>query len=218
MDRSASRVEGRHAPGRGGGVSREPVPSIIGPGQIPSESSRKQSLADQFFVALILQRSAAGCGCNGAGAAAHRRSCRPPGCLARDGVLSIAGLLSWVLRASHSSNLEGEIGLFFRSAGVLALLGVIFWTLYVAVESVRAEVVAGCAPRMVASALRAYSRSARRPRSADWNGLRRGTHSGRCGQGDDHPRARLFCALSALRFRRGDVWRQRRGVLGGTGS
>ena len=48
--------------------------------------------------------------------------------------LAIAGLLSWVLRASHSSNLEGEIGLFFRSAGILALLGVIFWTLYVAVE------------------------------------------------------------------------------------
>jgi hypothetical protein len=48
--------------------------------------------------------------------------------------LAIAGVLSWVLRASHSSSLEGEIGMFFRSAGVLALLGVIFWTLYIAVE------------------------------------------------------------------------------------
>jgi hypothetical protein len=48
--------------------------------------------------------------------------------------LSIAGILSWVLRASHSSSLEGEVGLFFRSAGLIALLGAIFWTLYVAVE------------------------------------------------------------------------------------
>jgi hypothetical protein len=48
--------------------------------------------------------------------------------------LAIAGILSWVLRASHSSSLEGEIGLFFRSAGLIALLGTIFWTLYVAVE------------------------------------------------------------------------------------
>ena len=48
--------------------------------------------------------------------------------------LAIAGMLSWVLRASHSSSLEGEIGLFFRSAGIIALLGVIFWTLYIAVE------------------------------------------------------------------------------------
>jgi hypothetical protein len=48
--------------------------------------------------------------------------------------LAIAGMLSWVLRASHSSSLEGEVGLFFRAAGIIALLGATFWTLYVAVE------------------------------------------------------------------------------------
>src|SRR4030095_9962986 len=48
--------------------------------------------------------------------------------------LAIAGMLAWGVGGGHSSGLEGEIGIFFRSAGVLALLGVIFWTLYIAVE------------------------------------------------------------------------------------
>ena len=48
--------------------------------------------------------------------------------------LAMAGLLAWLLRASHSSSMEGEVGLVFRAAGDLALLGVIFWTVYVALE------------------------------------------------------------------------------------
>ena len=43
-------------------------------------------------------------------------------------------MTAWLLRASHSSSVEGEVGLVFRAAGDLALLGVIFWTVYVALE------------------------------------------------------------------------------------
>jgi hypothetical protein len=48
--------------------------------------------------------------------------------------LAIAGTLAWLLRESHSSSVEGEVGLLFREAGDLALLCVIFWTVYVALE------------------------------------------------------------------------------------
>jgi hypothetical protein len=94
--------------------------------------------------------------------------------------LAIAGILSWVLRANHSSRLEGEIGLFFRSAGIIALLAAVFWTLYMAVErtcdgSGQMRSLGGrvCSPDIFA--IRASAAI------TDRNGPRRRPHSGRCG-------------------------------------
>jgi hypothetical protein len=111
---------------------------VVGPWTDPERMEPdKQSVADQIFIALIFATLGMLIAAAGVLARRHIRTNRADrrGAWRVTAYLSIAGLLSWVLRASHSSNLEGEIGLFFRSAGVLALLGAIFWTVYVAVES-----------------------------------------------------------------------------------
>jgi hypothetical protein len=48
--------------------------------------------------------------------------------------LAAAGVLSWVARAHHSLSAEDEVTMAFRAAADLALLGVIFWIVYVAME------------------------------------------------------------------------------------
>jgi tRNA A-37 threonylcarbamoyl transferase component Bud32 len=48
--------------------------------------------------------------------------------------LAVAGVLSWVARAHHSASADDEVTMAFRAAGDLALLGVIFWIVYVAME------------------------------------------------------------------------------------
>ena len=100
---------------------------VIGPWTDPERMEPdKQSVADQMFIALIFTTLGMLIAAAGVLARRHIRTNRADrrGAWRVTAYLSIAGLLSWVLRASHSSNLEGEIGLFFRSAGVLALLGV----------------------------------------------------------------------------------------------
>jgi serine/threonine-protein kinase len=111
---------------------------VIGPWTEPERMEPgRQSLADQILIALIFTTLSVLIAAAGVLASRHIRTNRADrrGAWRVTAYLSIAGMLSWVLRASHSSSLEGEISLFFRSAGVLALLGAIFWTLYVAVES-----------------------------------------------------------------------------------
>jgi len=111
---------------------------VIGPWTDPERMEPdKQSVADQIFIALIFATLSVLIVAAGVLARRHIRTNRADrrGAWRVTAYLSIAGLLSWILRASHSSNVEGEIGLFFRSAGILALLGVVFWTVYVAVES-----------------------------------------------------------------------------------
>jgi serine/threonine-protein kinase len=111
---------------------------VIGPWTEPERMEPdRQSLADQILIALIFTTLGVLIAAAGVLASRHIRTNRADrrGAWRVTAYLSIAGMLSWVLRASHSSSLEGEISLFFRSAGVLALLGAIFWTLYVAVES-----------------------------------------------------------------------------------
>jgi serine/threonine-protein kinase len=48
--------------------------------------------------------------------------------------LAVVGMVAWLLRADHSLNLEGEVGLLFREAANLALLALTSWTVYVALE------------------------------------------------------------------------------------
>jgi predicted Ser/Thr protein kinase len=48
--------------------------------------------------------------------------------------LAAAGVLAWVARAHHSASAENEVTMAFRAAADLALLGVIFWIVYVALE------------------------------------------------------------------------------------
>jgi serine/threonine-protein kinase len=48
--------------------------------------------------------------------------------------MAVAGMVAWLLRADHSLNLEGEVGLLFREAANLALLAITAWTVYVALE------------------------------------------------------------------------------------
>jgi hypothetical protein len=48
--------------------------------------------------------------------------------------LAVVGMVAWLLRADHSLNLEGEVGLLFREAANLALLALASWTVYVALE------------------------------------------------------------------------------------
>jgi hypothetical protein len=46
----------------------------------------------------------------------------------------VVALLSWIVGAHHSGDLEGEIGSFIRRCGVLALVGAVIWMIYVALE------------------------------------------------------------------------------------
>jgi hypothetical protein len=48
--------------------------------------------------------------------------------------LAAAGMVAWSLRADHSLDLEGEVGLLFREAANMALLSITAWTVYVALE------------------------------------------------------------------------------------
>jgi serine/threonine-protein kinase len=110
---------------------------VIGPWTDPERMEPdRQSRADQIFIGLIFTTLAVLIAVAGVLARRHIQTNRADrrGAWRVTLYLAIAGMLSWVLRASHSSSLEGEIGIFFRSAGILALLGLIFWTLYVAVE------------------------------------------------------------------------------------
>jgi len=110
---------------------------VIGPWTEPERMEPGgESVADQIFIAVIFTTLGVLIAAAGVLARRHIRSNRADrrGAWRVTSYLAIAGMLSWVLRASHSSSLEGEIPLFFRSAGILALLGVIFWTLYIAVE------------------------------------------------------------------------------------
>jgi serine/threonine-protein kinase len=110
---------------------------VIGPWTNPERMDPdEQSVADQIFIALIFTTLGVLIAAAGVLARRHIRASRADrrGAWRVMSYLAIAGMLSWVLRASHSSSLEGEAGLFFRSAGITALLGAVFWTLYVAVE------------------------------------------------------------------------------------
>jgi hypothetical protein len=110
---------------------------VIGPWTDPERMEpERQSAADQAFIALIFTIFAVMIAAAGVLARRHIHTSRADrrGAWRVTSYLAIAGILSWVLRASHSSSLEGEIGLLFRSAGIIALLAAVFWTLYVAVE------------------------------------------------------------------------------------
>ena len=110
---------------------------VIGPWTDPERMEPdRQSVADQILIALIFTTLGGLIAAAGVLARRHIQTNRADrrGAWRVTSYLAIAGMVSWVLRASHSSSLEGEIGLFFRSAGIIALLGAIFWTLYVAVE------------------------------------------------------------------------------------
>jgi len=110
---------------------------VIGPWTDPERMEpERRSAADQIFIALIFTIFAVMIAAAGVLARRHIHTSRADrrGAWRVTSYVAIAGVLSWVLRASHSSSLEGEIGLFFRSAGIIALLGAVFWTLYVAVE------------------------------------------------------------------------------------
>jgi hypothetical protein len=110
---------------------------VIGPWTDPERMQPdKESIADQILVALIVTVLGGLIAVAGVLARRHIRSNRADrrGAWRVTAYLAMAGVLAWVLRASHSSSMEGEVALLFRSAATLALLGVIFWTLYVAVE------------------------------------------------------------------------------------
>jgi len=110
---------------------------VIGPWTDPERMEPdRESFADQVFVALIFTILFILISAAAVLARRHIRTNRADrrGAWRVTAYLAIAGLIAWVLRASHSSSLEGEVGLLFREAGDLALLGVIFWTVYVALE------------------------------------------------------------------------------------
>jgi hypothetical protein len=110
---------------------------VIGPWTDPERMQPdRRSVADQIFVALIF--TTVGLLIASAAVLARRhilanRADRR-GAWRVTAYLAIAGMVAWLLRASHSASVEGEVGLVFRAAADLALLGVIFWTVYVALE------------------------------------------------------------------------------------
>jgi predicted Ser/Thr protein kinase len=110
---------------------------VIGPWTDPErQEPDRQSVADQILVALIFTTLGVLITSAAVLARRHIRANRADrrGAWRVTAYLAIAGTLAWLLRASHSSSVEGEVGLLFREAGDLALLCVIFWTVYVALE------------------------------------------------------------------------------------
>ena len=110
---------------------------VIGPWTDPERMQPdEESFADQIFVALIFVTLFGLIAAAAVLARRHLRANRADrrGAWRVTAYLAIAGMLAWLLRASHSASIEGEVGLLFRAAGVIAMLGVIFWTVYVALE------------------------------------------------------------------------------------
>ena len=110
---------------------------VIGPWTDPERMQPdEESFADQVFVALIFVTLFGLIAAAAVLARRHLRANRADrrGAWRVTAYLAIAGMLAWLLRASHSASVEGEIGLLFRAAGVIAMLGVVFWTVYVALE------------------------------------------------------------------------------------
>jgi hypothetical protein len=110
---------------------------VVGPWTEPERMQLdSRSLGDQVLVALIFTTFFGLIAAAAVLARRHLRANRADrrGAWRVTAFLAIAGSVSWLIRASHSSSVEGEVGLLFRAAGDLAMLGVIFWTVYVALE------------------------------------------------------------------------------------
>jgi serine/threonine-protein kinase len=111
--------------------------AVIGPWTEPERMQPEtRSMADQVLVALIFTTTFGLIGAAAVLARRHLRANRADrrGAWRVTAYLAIAGSVSWLIRASHSSSVEGEVGLLFKATGDLAMLGVIFWTVYVALE------------------------------------------------------------------------------------
>jgi hypothetical protein len=110
---------------------------VVGPWTEPErmEAGRDSSL-DRALIALILGIFGVLMVAAAVLARRHLRSDRADrrGASRITAYISTAGLLAWLLRASHTASMEGEVALFYRAASDLTLLAVIFWTVYVALE------------------------------------------------------------------------------------
>ena len=122
----------------GAGYRGKPVFfDVIGPWTDPERQQPDPiSVADQIFVGLIFTTLGVLVAFAALLARRHIRADRADrrGAWRVTSFLAMAGTLAWLLRASHSSSVEGEVGLVFKAAGDLVLLCVIFWTVYVALE------------------------------------------------------------------------------------
>jgi serine/threonine-protein kinase len=110
---------------------------VIGPWTEPERMQPDtESLADRVLLALVFLTLGMLLASAAVLARRHIRANRADrrGAWRVTAYLGTAGMLAWLLRASHSSTAEGEVQLLFRAAADLALLGVIFWTVYVALE------------------------------------------------------------------------------------
>jgi hypothetical protein len=110
---------------------------VIGPWTDPErQQPDPESVADQILVGLIFTTLGVLIASAAVLARRHIRANRADrrGAWRVTAYLATAGTLSWLLRASHSSSVENEVGLLIRAAGINALLCVIFWTVYVALE------------------------------------------------------------------------------------
>jgi len=110
---------------------------VIGPWTEPERMEPdRRSVIDQIFLALLFVVMAALIAAAAVLARRHIRTNRADrrGAFRVTAYLAIAGMAAWILRADHSKSLEGEVDMLFRAAGSFALLGIIFWTVYVALE------------------------------------------------------------------------------------
>jgi serine/threonine-protein kinase len=110
---------------------------VIGPWTDPERMQPDaESLANQIFLALMFTTLGVLIVSAAVLARRHIRANRADrrGAWRVTSYLALAGTVAWLLRASHAPSFEGEVGLLFRAAGDYALLAVIFWTVYVALE------------------------------------------------------------------------------------
>ena len=109
---------------------------VIGPWTQPERMHPEQmSTFDRVFVATIIGGLLALIVVASVLARRHVRANRADvrGALRLTAYVSVAGAVSWALRADHSRSLA-EVDLALRALGELALFAIIVWTLYVALE------------------------------------------------------------------------------------
>jgi serine/threonine-protein kinase len=109
---------------------------VIGPWTEPERMETDQeSLGDQILLTVLFTTFSMLIAAAAVLARRHIRDNRADrrGAWRVTAYLAIASTMAWLLRASHSPSFD-EVGLLFRAAGDFALLGVIFWTVYVALE------------------------------------------------------------------------------------
>ena len=110
---------------------------VIGPWSEPDRiEGDRMSSYDRVFIAVVVGGLLMLTAAAAVLARRHLRSDRADrrGAARLTTCVSGAGFVAWLLRADHPRSVEGQLDVFFRAAGDLALIAILLWVVYIALE------------------------------------------------------------------------------------